>query len=116
MEMKDSVIDDLLVVTPLSDRIEVPTSSGFKGAMVDRINQGYRRILLDLVNVDFIDSSGLGAIISSLKSLGEGGEFAVCNLSKSVENLFQLTQMHRLFNIFDSREKALAHLSKSKQS
>lgn len=111
MRMEDSVVDAALVLKPLETRIEAATSAGFKGVIVDWVNRGRTRILLDLAEVDFIDSSGLGALISSLKSIGEGGKLAICNVSPPVMKIFQLTRMFRIFKIFDSKEKALSFLN-----
>ena len=111
MQMEHSIIGDVLVLTILEDRIEAASSAGFKGRVLDWINQGYNKIVLDLQNVNFIDSSGLGALISSLKSLDDDGDLALCNIAKSVMNLFLLTRMDSVFNIFDSRQTAVSNLS-----
>lgn len=112
MRMEDTLIEDVLVLKPASRRIEASTSSDFKSTVAEWIKKGHRRIVLDLAGIDFIDSSGLGAIISSLKSVGDGGDLVLCNISEQVMNLFRLTRMNRVFAIFDSREKAVDHFPK----
>jgi anti-sigma B factor antagonist len=109
--MEHTLIDDVLVLVPLDARIEAANSAAFKGAVVDWIHKGQRKIVLDLIHVEFIDSSGLGAIISSLKNLGKDGDLALCGLSKPVMNLFRLTRMQRIFQLFESREEAVSKLA-----
>jgi anti-sigma B factor antagonist len=107
MVIEELKIGGVLCVKPLEKRIDASVSSDFKGRMVDWINQGNYRIVLDLAEVDFIDSSGLGAIVSSLKAIGAEGDLVVCNVRETVMSLFRLTRMHRVFQIFGSREEAV---------
>lgn len=107
MEMKTSKTDDILIVQPMVKRIDAVTATDFKGTMVDLINNGNMKIVLDLSNVDFIDSTGLGMIVSTLKSLGSDGVMAICGLSDIVRSLFTLTRMNRLFDILPSVEEAI---------
>lgn len=100
----------VLVAFVLADQIDASSAGSFRDNILSRIEQGYKRIILDLTKVDFIDSSGLGAIISALKNLGENGELAICGVNEPVMSLFRLTRMNRIFNIFNSQEEALAAL------
>ncbi len=113
MMMEDTKIGTVLCVKPQGPRIDASVASEFKGRMVDWINQGNHRIVLDLDEVDFIDSSGLGAIVSSLKAIGSEGDLVICNIRETVMSLFQLTRMHRVFQIFRSRQEALKAFSVS---
>lgn len=108
MRMKDAIMAGVLVLQPLEPRIDAAASAGFKGAVVDWINKGHERIVLDMTHIDFIDSSGLGALISSLKSVGNAGELILCHVSQPVMKVFTLTRMHRIFKIFDSTEQAVS--------
>ena len=112
MDMEEKKIGDILVVLPREKRIDASVSTGFKGKMVDWINQGNRRIILDLSHVDFIDSSGLGAIISSLKTIGSDGDLVICGVRETVMGLFRLTRMNRVFQIFTDESEAIEALSK----
>ena len=107
MEMKTWKADDVFVVQPLVKRIDSATATDFKATMIDYINGGNMRIVLNLSNVDFIDSTGLGMIISTLKSLGRDGIMTICCLSDIVKSLFSLTRMNRLFEISPSVEEAI---------
>jgi len=111
MEIEEKKVGDVLVVLPREKRIDASVSTGFKGKMVDWINQGNRRIILDLSHVDFIDSSGLGAIISSLKTIGSDGDLVICGVRETVMSLFRLTRMNRVFQIFTSEQEALREMA-----
>jgi anti-sigma B factor antagonist len=64
------------------------------------IEAGAKAVLVDLMNVTFMDSSGLGALVSSLKTArAAGAELYVCSVTDQVKMLFELTHMDRVFNI-----------------
>lgn len=66
------------------------------------------RLVLDLSQMRFIDSSGLGAMLSCLRQLtAKGGDLKLCGLSKQVRALFELVRMHRIFDIYPTREDAV---------
>jgi anti-sigma B factor antagonist len=111
MEMVGREMGDILVLIPEGKRIDAYSAPAFKGKMVDWIGSGKTRIVLDLSQVEFIDSSGLGAIVSTLKTIGNRGDLVLCGVQKAVMNLFQLTRMNRVFRIFPSQEEALKALS-----
>jgi anti-sigma B factor antagonist len=80
--------------------------------MSEWIGAGNRRIVLNLSEVDFIDSSGLGAIVSSLKKIGNDGDLVICSVRETVMSLFRLTRMNRVFDILSSEEEAIGALSR----
>jgi anti-sigma B factor antagonist len=107
MQIEGKKIDDLLVVTPMEKRLDASVAADFKGKIVDWINAGHNRLLLDLSLVDFVDSSGLGAIVSCLKTLGGNGDLMICGIKETVMSLFQLTRMNRVFQLFPNQTEAL---------
>ncbi len=111
MQIQEKKIGDILLVKPVEKRIDASVATEFKGKMIDRINAGDRRIILDFSGVDFIDSSGLGAIVSSLKAIGNDGDLAICGINETVMTLFRLTRMNRVFQIFSTEQEAVKGLS-----
>lgn len=111
MQIQDTKVDDVLVIQPQDKRIDASVATEFKGRIVDWINAGNTRIVLDLSHVDFIDSSGLGAIVSSLKTIGNNGDLVICGIQETVMSLFKLTRMNRVFQIFSSQHEAIKALS-----
>lgn len=73
--------------------------------------EGEAKCVLDLAKVDFIDSSGLGVLLSCLRLANDKGQkLALANLTPSVQALFELVRMHRSFKIYSSRDEAIAAL------
>ena len=101
MRLEIRMEPNVLVITPLEARVDVHIAAAFKSAIVDRIDQGHTHFLINMERVQFIDSSGLGALISAAKRLGRGGELKVCSLSDRVRSLFELTQLNRVIPIVD---------------
>ena len=65
-------------------------------------------MVIDLARLRFMDSSGLGAMLSCLRQLSaKGGDLKLCCMSKQVRAAFELVRMHRIFDIFNSREEAV---------
>ena len=111
MRIESQTTPQGLVLIPQDPQIEAASAPGFKAAMAGWIEEGHRRIVLDLARVEFIDSSGLGAILSALKGVGEGGEILLCQIHPAILRLFKLTRMDRVFHIFETRQEALDHLA-----
>jgi anti-sigma B factor antagonist len=64
--------------------------------------------IIDLKEVDFMDSAGLGALIATLKKVGErGGDMKIANLQKKPRMVFEITRAHKVFEIYDSVHDAL---------
>lgn len=100
--------DDVLVIELREDNLDASNVREFKDGTLALIHER-TRVVLDLTGVKFIDSSGLGALISCLRQLnGRKGDFRLCGMAKPVRALFELMRMHRVFNIHDSRADAVA--------
>ena len=66
-----------------------------------RCSSRARKVVFDLRELRFVDSSGLGAILSCLRQLnGKGGELKLCGMTKPVRALFELVRMHKIFDIY----------------
>jgi anti-sigma B factor antagonist len=66
------------------------------------------RLVLDLSHVQFIDSAGCGAVLSALRNAtAAGGDLKVCGVCKTVRSLFQLVRLHKVVDLFNSREEAV---------
>jgi anti-sigma B factor antagonist len=77
------------------------------------INIGENKILLNLVDLKYINSSGLNILINILtKARKSGGDVAICNVNKKINELLVITKLNSVFNVSDSEEKAMAILNK----
>ncbi len=107
MHIEDRKEGNVLIVRILDKRLDASLAIDFKEKMSEYITNGNHSILLNISDVDFIDSSGLGAIVSSLKILGDKGNIAICETKDTVMRMFKLTRMNKVFPMFDSEKEAI---------
>lgn len=96
------------IVTVHSKRIDAALAIQFKEDMRNHTESGPDRVILDLSDVDFIDSSGLGAIVAAMKQLPDHRQLDLAGLTPNVEKVFHLTRMDTVFALFRTMEEALA--------
>ena len=111
MRLEDNKCGNALVIKLLDSRLDAAAAPEFKETVVSCIDAGEEAILLDLSAVDFIDSSGLGALVSVLKRTSPAGKLVVCGLRDAASDMFRLTRMDKVFPIFPSQTEALDALS-----
>lgn len=107
MEIPLDKVDELTVATVPVEELDASNSSEFKRDMAP-VLQANNKLILDLSQLRFVDSSGLGAMLSCLRQLtAKGGDLKLCCMSKQVRALFELVRMHRIFDIYNTKEQAL---------
>ena len=102
---------NVMVIKPLERRLEARGAKDFRNAMEQSINAGNNLLVVDLSNVDFIDSNGLNAIVFGLKLIGQGGNLALSGVKNTIKSLLRLTRMNHLFKIFETQEDAVKGLT-----
>ena len=102
MNLTSDLHDDLLLVTVSEDRIDAACAIQFKERMRDVTQTPSARVLLDLSNVAFLDSSGLGAVVAVMKLLGSDRKRELSGLTPTVAKVFRLTRMDTVFIIHPS--------------
>lgn len=107
MKLEDSKCGNALVIKLVGNRLDAAAAPDFKETVTSRIDAGEDTILLDLSSVDFIDSSGLGALVVLLKRMSPSGKLAVCGLCDAAFNMFRLTRLDQVFPLFPSQAEAL---------
>ena len=110
MRLESVKQDKVMVVRVLESRMDIRDVDDFKAAMAGYIDKGNKLIALNLSGVEFIDSSGLGAIVSSLKLLGGEGDLVISGATPTVLSLFKLTRIDRVFTLVETEEDALRTL------
>jgi anti-sigma B factor antagonist len=79
-----------------------------KQQVLDQLESGDRKFVIDFANTGYIDSSGLGVLVSLSKKIREqGGELRLSSLNEDLRTLFELTKLDTLFRITDDKEQAL---------
>jgi len=99
----------VLVVTAHMTHIDAAVAIQFKDEIRAEIDDTAQHVILDLAEVDFIDSSGLGAIVASMKQLKGDKKLDLAGLTSTVAKVFQLTRMDTVFKIHTSVDKALSN-------
>jgi anti-sigma B factor antagonist len=111
MRFEENKVGDVLVTKVLDGRIAAEIAPRFKAHLAEYMCQGNRAIVLDLGAVTFIDSSGLGALVSSLKSMGKDGDLVISGAHGPVVSMFKLTRMDKVFRMYKTTDEAVAALS-----
>ena len=101
---------DGVTVLDLSGRITLGEGSvQLREAIRDLIGKGQKTILLNLGDVSYIDSSGLGELVSAFTtSKNQGAALKLLNLTKKVKDVLQLTKLYTVFDIYDDEATAIA--------
>jgi len=80
-------------------RLDSSIADSFKSEVISLADKGARRINIDMSLVEFMDSSGLGALVGCMKHIGGNGTFEISNPTETVMKIFRLTRMNKVFTI-----------------
>lgn len=90
------------------ERLDAHNSGDLKIQMLKLFEDGKNNLVVDLQAVRFVDSSGLGALVSGFKNASSrNGSLKLAGLQLQVKSMFELTRLHRVFEIFDDSGEAL---------
>ena len=107
MDIATQNFDGVTVAAVPVDELDAANAGEFKRDIAPVLTSN-ARLVLDLSHLRFVDSSGLGALLSCLRQLsGKGGDLKLCSMSKQVRALFELVRMHRIFDIYGTQEEAV---------
>ncbi len=115
MSMKASTRQvDGITIVDLSGRITLGEGSVvLRDTIKDLLGKGQKKILLNLGDVSYIDSSGIGELVSAFTSVrNQGGELKLLNLTKKVHDLLQITKLYTVFDVKDDEATAIAAFSR----
>lgn len=108
MNLKTEVKNDIVIISVKEERLDAHNSGEMKIEMKKLFEEGTKNILVDLKEVRFIDSSGLGALVSGFKNaISHQGNLKLAALQPQVKSMFELTRLHRVFEIYVSASEAL---------
>jgi len=97
-----------VIVVDVDGQFIVGNRQELKQKVLDELERGGRKFLIDFTKTGYIDSSGLGVLVSLSKKIREqGGELRLSNLNDDLKTLFELTKLDTLFQIADTRARAL---------
>jgi len=107
MMLTHSVTGNVLVLTAKTDRIDAANAIHLKDEFRDATSGFAGRVVMDLSSVKFMDSSGLGAMVAALKTLS-GRKLELAEMSVTVDKVFRLTRMDKVFVLHDTLSDALS--------
>jgi anti-sigma B factor antagonist len=97
-----------ITIVGVNGHLIVANRQELKHIVLDRLQAGDQEFLIDFAETGYIDSSGLGVLVSLSKKVREqGGELRLAALNEDLRTLFALTKLDTLFTIVDSREEGL---------
>jgi len=105
---------DGVTIVDLSGRITLGEGSVvLRDTIKDLLGKGQKKILLNLGDVSYIDSSGIGELVSAFTSVrNQGGELKLLHLTKKVHDLLQITKLYTVFDVKDDEAGAIAAFSR----
>ena len=98
----------LIVRLEDTDRLHALNAEKVKAGLNDIFTTPGTKLILDLIGIEFIDSTGFGVLLSAMKTAHQNqGKFLITGISEEVMGLFKLLQLHHVFDIYSSKEDAL---------
>lgn len=108
MDYIQEVYEDVLVQVVDLTRATLKEADDFRYTLTKSIEKGYRKIVVDLSDCEFIDSTFLGALVVSLKKVTAlGGDLRLVGFHPEVHSMMELTRMHRVFATYPTKEEAI---------
>lgn len=108
MDIKMEKTEGITVLYIREDRLDANNSEELKVELRRFFEDGTKDLIIDLKEIHFIDSSGLGVLVSGYKNASIlHGSLKLSNLQSQVKSMFELTRLHRVFDIFNTVDDAL---------
>lgn len=101
----------VVLIEPQVEQLTAANAASFRQSVLDVVEDGNSRIVIDLAKVILVDSSGIGALVAVMKRIGLRGDLALCGLSERVARNFSITKMDRVFPIHQNSDDALRALA-----
>lgn len=109
MDYLQETYEDVLIQVVDLSRATLKEANDFKYRLSKNIEDGYRKIVVDLSGCEFIDSTFLGALVVSLKKVtAAGGDLKLVGFQPAVHSMIQQTKMYRVFETFSTKEAAIS--------
>ena len=111
MQIERQEFSDTVLLHILEPRVDAAIAVQFKDSVREMAGENHARVVLDMSKVEFLDSSGLGALVAALKQIGPSRTLELAALTPTVEKVFRLTRMDTVFKIHDSAGTAIDELA-----
>ena len=105
-------LSDAVQALDLEGEVDVYTAPVLRQAIVDQVEAGVKHLVINLVRVEYLDSTGLGILIGGVKRLKEqGGSLRLAGPSARITRIFEITGLNKIFDVFTNEQEALAAAS-----
>jgi len=111
MLLSDELRGNLMILKVWESRLDASKAPTLRRALFERIERGHQSIVLDLADVDFMDSAALSALIAAVKKLGPVGTISVASMRLPVARLFSVTKMDRVIPVKTTVREAIRGLA-----
>ncbi len=113
MKIKEKIVDNIAVLSLSGELIGEPGTVNLKDKIQSLITDDIKNVVIDLADVTYINSSGLGTLISVLNLLkNAGGDLKLSRIGDKLQNLFMITQLIKVFDTYETQDRALANFKK----
>jgi anti-sigma B factor antagonist len=114
MKLKTRQVDGITILD-CSGRITLGEGSvQLRDSVRDLLSKGSKQILLNLGDVTYIDSSGIGELVSAFTTVrNQGGDLKLLNLTKKIHDLLQITKLYTVFDVKDDEASAVASFARA---
>lgn len=107
MELQREKVGEVTVIIVKDENLDASNSKQFKRAF-EQLIEPKMKAVIDMSHVRFVDSAGISALLTLVRQFHAGaGEAKLCSVDKPVRALFELVRMHRVYEIFNTRDEAV---------
>lgn len=109
MEILHLIKNNVIVITPVGDTLDAKEAPAFKEKVLEIVTvNAHFNVVMNLERIQFIDSSGLGCLLSTLRFLNQQkGELKIAQITKPIKTMFELVSLNKIFEIFPSTDEAV---------
>jgi len=107
MKIQTEISRGVLIVTCVDSRLDAAVAQPFFVLIQNHIAKGHQYLVVDLSNVTFVDSTGLGALVRSLKELGNHGQLVLYGVGELVRSLLVMTRLDKIFSQASTKNEAI---------
>jgi anti-sigma B factor antagonist len=113
MRLKTIELNDVVVIEVKGNMMGGPDSQKFRDLLHKLVDEGKNKVVVDLKNVKFINSAGLGTLISGLTTMrNAGGDLKIANPTEKIESLLMITRLIKVFESYSSVDEAVESFNK----
>ena len=112
MKIKQNPTDNVMILELSGKIMGGPDFDKFKEEIAKVVEGGYRKVILDMSGVPWINSTGLGILITGYHSIKAAeGSMMICSVKERVLSIFYISQLENIFDVYETREEALKSLA-----